>query len=68
MSRRVRSALAWGAVSFLLVGVFAQSATLLGLGIEASFWAVAAVALLSGIVVGSVTYVIEPRLERKGRA
>ncbi|KAB1197305.1 MULTISPECIES: hypothetical protein [Haloferax] len=68
MNRRVRSALAWGAVSLLLVGVLAQSATLLGLGIEASVGAVAAVAVVSGIVVASVTYVIEPRLERKGRA
>ncbi|KAB1186741.1 MULTISPECIES: hypothetical protein [Haloferax] len=68
MNRRVRSALAWGAVSLLLVGVLAQGATLFGLGIEASFWAVAAVALTAGIVVTSVTYVTEPRLERKGRA
>ncbi|KAB1192488.1 hypothetical protein GJR96_03155 [Haloferax sp. MBLA0076] len=68
MNRRTRSALAWGAVSLLLVGVLAQTATLLGLGIEASFGAVAAVAIVSGIVVASVTYVIEPRLERKGRA
>ncbi|WP_416838584.1 hypothetical protein [Haloferax sp. DFSO52] len=68
MNRRVRSALAWGAVSLLLVGVLAQSSALFGLGIEASFGAVAAVAVAAGIVVASVTYVIEPRLERKGRA
>ncbi|AOP12811.1 hypothetical protein [Haloferax volcanii] len=68
MARRVRSALAWGAASLLLVGVLAQGAVLLGLGIDASFGVVAAVAVASGVAVASVTYVIEPRLERKGRA
>jgi len=68
VARRVRSALAWGAASLLLVGVLAQGAVLLGLGIDASFGAVAAVAVASGVAVASVTYVIEPRLERKGRA
>ncbi|ELZ75183.1 hypothetical protein KU306_06880 [Haloferax larsenii] len=68
MSRRRRSAIVWGLVSVLLVGVIAQTSILLGLGLDLSFETVAAVALVSGVVVASVTYVIEPRLERKGRA
>lgn len=68
MSTRGRSALAWGAVSFLLIGVLAQGAALLGLGIEASVGAVAAVAVVAGVAVAAMTYVIEPRIERKGRA
>ncbi|ELZ94818.1 hypothetical protein C440_07077 [Haloferax mucosum ATCC BAA-1512] len=68
MSPRGRSALAWGAVSVLLVGVLAQGAVLLGLGIGASVAAVAAVAVAAGVVVAAVTYVTEPRFERKGRA
>lgn len=51
-----------------LDNVMAILAVLLGLGIDASFGVVAAVAVASGVAVASVTYVIEPRLERKGRA
>ena len=68
MSRRRRSAIVWGLVSVLLVGVIAQTSILLGLGLDLSFETVAAVALVSGVAVASMTYVIEPRLERKGRA
>ncbi|ELZ87583.1 hypothetical protein C453_04494 [Haloferax elongans ATCC BAA-1513] len=68
MSRRRRSAIVWGLVSVLLVGVIVQTSILLGLGLDLSFETVATVALVSGVVVASMTYVIEPRLERKGRA
>ncbi|WP_396610723.1 hypothetical protein ACH9L7_10850 [Haloferax sp. S1W] len=68
MSRHRRSAIVWGLVSVLLVGVIAQTSVLLGLGLDLPFGTVAAVALVSGVVVASVAYVIEPRLERKGRA
>ena len=39
----------WGTASLLLVGVLAQGAVLLGLGIDASFGGVAAVAVASGL-------------------
>ncbi|WP_410765706.1 hypothetical protein [Haloferax sp. DFSO60] len=68
MSPTVKSALLWGVVGMFLVGVLAQGAVLSGVGPRLSLVAGVALALVVGVVVAGVTYVIEPRIESKGRA
>ncbi|MFC7204628.1 hypothetical protein ACFQJC_13995 [Haloferax namakaokahaiae] len=68
MNPTTKSALLWGVVGMLTTGVLAQGAVLFGVGPRLSVVAGVAMALVVGLVVAVVTYVIEPRIESKGRA
>lgn len=67
MRRRAKSSLSWGAVGTLTFLVLAQGYVIAGERLPVSFALLVAVAALVGGVVACVTYLLEPRLAKKGR-
>jgi len=67
VKRQTKSSLLWGVIGGMLFVVLAQGYLILVGPLPTSYVGMLSIGLLVGVTVGTVSYVLEPRLTAKGR-